>query len=57
MTSENRDINLPMEDQGKWAQFWITKDELVSIVGIIQEAKNQGLRLSQSVVIRKIMEK
>ncbi len=57
MTTSNRNINLPFEEEGKWAQFWITREELALITGIILQAGKQGLRLSQSAVIRQILQK
>jgi hypothetical protein len=55
MSSTKNNNILAIED-GKWAQFWITKREFILITGIILEASRQGLRLSQSAIIRKIME-
>jgi hypothetical protein len=57
MSTSNRNINLPFEEEGKWAQFWITREELALITGIILQAGKQGLRLSQSAVIRQILQK
>jgi hypothetical protein len=57
MSNSNRNINLPFEEEGKWAQFWITREELTLIAGIIIQAAKQGLRLSQSAVIRQILQK
>lgn len=54
--SSNKDYNIQAIDDGKWAQFWMTKREFILITGIIIEASKQGLRLSQSAIIRKIME-
>ena len=54
--SSNKDFNINAVEDGKWAQFWLTKKEFILIVGIIMEAKKQGLRLSQSAIIRKIMQ-
>ena len=45
--SSNKDFNINAVEDGKWAQFWLTKKEFILIVGIIMEAKKQGLRLSQ----------
>jgi|TARA_R110000824_G_scaffold335774_1_gene522314 hypothetical protein len=55
MSSKNKN-NIRTEEDGKWAQFWMTKREFILITGVIIEAANQGLRLSQSAIIRKIME-
>jgi hypothetical protein len=54
--SRNKDYNITAIEDGKWAQFWLTKKEFILVTGIIMEAQKQGLRLSQSAIIRKIME-